>query len=421
MGRITNVLRFDDNGAISGDVQVTPQGGLSIPAYLTRSGIFDYEQEDGRVIREYRPPEEVFDAASLATLPNAPLCNEHPTNPVDTDNFQRLSVGHVENGSVHQADGKVAARLIFQHKGTIADIQSGRKRELSCGYQCDVDETPGVAEEGRYDRIQRNIRYNHVALVEAGRAGPDVRLRLDSFGNQQRQTTGANMEKHTETIGGTPYEVGTPAHKAACDRRDKARKDAADKRKATQKRIDTLQAKVDELTVANKKLTAQLAQATSPQRLDHAVKVRDAVIRRARVALGPKYKMDGLSIPAIKVAAVKTYHKEIKLDGKSRDYVNALFRAIPAPGSQRADGVSYGNALRLDERNRVSGGDIPEHLREAPEGFDSRGPSMDYYRKQRNDAEEDRHRRPLTMSKSNPHREVDGYPAVQGSMLETMR
>jgi hypothetical protein len=152
--------------------------------------------------------------------------------------------------------------------------------------------------------------------------------------------------------------------------------------------------------------------------------VRAAVIRRAAPVLGPKFKMDGLSIPAIKIAAVKAYHKTIKLDGKSQDYVNALFRAIP-PAKRRSDG-SDGNGMRLDGNNRIDGGSIPEHLRAAPEGFEAadgngKALTMDHYRARRNDAEEDRHRRPLTVSKSNPHREMDGYPAVQGSMLENMR
>jgi hypothetical protein len=133
--------------------------------------------------------------------------------------------------------------------------------------------------------------------------------------------------------------------------------------------------------------------------------------------------MDGLSIPAIKVAAVKAYFPDVKLARKDANYVNGMFRAIPAAGGgRRNDGVA---PMRLDDNNRVAGGRIPPELREAPRGFQrqdqANGPTMDDYRQRRNDAEEDRHRRPLAVSKSNPHRETDGYPAVQGSMLENMR
>jgi hypothetical protein len=411
-----------DHGTL-GDVEVTPQGGLSIPAFLTRAGVFDYEQDDGTVIREYRPPEEVFKNESLATLSNAPLCNEHPPEPVRPDNFQRYSVGHVENGSIKQDSDKVAARLIFQRKDAIADIQAARKREISCGYECDVDETSGIAEEGRYDQIQRNIRYNHVALVPDGRAGPEIRLRLDSKGNQTTQEQ-MHMEKEYETIGGTRYEVGSDAHRAALKQRDQRRLDSRKVRKDLKAQLAKQTGRADALESRIKKLEAALKNASSPQRLDHAVKVRGAVIRRAQVALGAAFKMDGLSVPAIKLLAVKKYFPDVKTDGKgkSTDFINGMFRAIPSDKNARQDA----GGMRLDANNRIDGGRIPAHLREAPRGFaqsdsNGRGPSMDDYRQRRNDAEEDRHRRPLAVTKQNPHREVDGYPAVQGSMLENMR
>lgn len=52
-------------------------------------------------------------------------------------------------------------------------------RELSCGYTLDLDETSGVTPDGEhYDAVQRNIRYNHLAIVHRGRAGVS-RLNMD--------------------------------------------------------------------------------------------------------------------------------------------------------------------------------------------------------------------------------------------------
>jgi hypothetical protein len=48
------------------------------------------------------------------------------------------------------------------------------KRELSCGYRCTYDWTPGVWNGEAYDCVQRNIRGNHLALVKNGRMGPEV-------------------------------------------------------------------------------------------------------------------------------------------------------------------------------------------------------------------------------------------------------
>lgn len=54
-------------------------------------------------------------------------------------------------------------------------IETGTQKELSCGYRYKVEMKPGVFRPGEsYDGVMRSIVGNHVALVEKGRAGPDV-------------------------------------------------------------------------------------------------------------------------------------------------------------------------------------------------------------------------------------------------------
>ena len=66
------------------------------------------------------------------------------------------------------------APLTVWDRAAIDAIEDGSFRELSCAYRYDPDFTPGSYEGTPYDFIMRNIRGNHVALVEEGRAGPDV-------------------------------------------------------------------------------------------------------------------------------------------------------------------------------------------------------------------------------------------------------
>ena len=55
------------------------------------------------------------------------------------------------------------ANLFITDQRTIEDIENGIRTELSCGYDCDI------TEEANPQQI--NIRGNHVALCEQGRAG----------------------------------------------------------------------------------------------------------------------------------------------------------------------------------------------------------------------------------------------------------
>lgn len=198
----------------------TPQGGLRVPAYPTRVGVFVYQRPDGTTQREYRPAEEVHHADSLASLKHAPVTDLHPERegvriPVTPENYRELAVGHVAE-TVHADGNMVAADLLIQDQDMILKVEQGTRRELSCGYDCVLDATPGVDPVGDvYDVIQRQIRYNHVGLgpVGWGRAGPTVALRLDSGDGIQIERDQVKVMK--ETIDGKEYTVGTPEWAAA--------------------------------------------------------------------------------------------------------------------------------------------------------------------------------------------------------------
>ena len=62
-------------------------------------------------------------------------------------------------GDVYITDAKLAS-----------DVKHRVKREISCGYQCDL------VPDGAGGYYQTNIRGNHVAVVLRGRAGHDVAI-----------------------------------------------------------------------------------------------------------------------------------------------------------------------------------------------------------------------------------------------------
>lgn len=164
--------------------EYTAQGYLKVKAYATRSGVFTY-RENGKTIFEGRLPEYVNDLASLETLKNVPLTNDHPTVMLDTSNTKQYQVGYTGDRVEIEADGLIGIDLIVTDKDTILAIISGLKVELSCGYTCVIVWISGIYNGEKYDCIQTEIIYNHVAICNEGRAGHKVRISLDSSSNEK--------------------------------------------------------------------------------------------------------------------------------------------------------------------------------------------------------------------------------------------
>jgi hypothetical protein len=175
---VTTQTRFDRAG-FRGATR-TPQGFLKLDGFLTRVGVLTYRNDDGTPRREFRPPEEVFHVDSLASLAHAPVTDLHPSELVTPANVRDLQRGFVSS-EPSRSDSFVRASVIVQDGDLIAKIESGSRRELSCGYTCTVDPTPGEWQGQRYDCVQRTVRYNHVGIGPRGwgRAGADVALHLD--------------------------------------------------------------------------------------------------------------------------------------------------------------------------------------------------------------------------------------------------
>ena len=128
-----------------------------------------------------RPEDEVFSDATIASFEGMPVTNDHPEDPVNAENVHLYQKGHVQN--VHRGTGKesdmLIADLIIYDPNTIQDILDG-KREISCGYDYNMDDS-----DGHY--TQRQIRGNHVAIVDRGRAGHRVCIK-DSAPNERRKS-----------------------------------------------------------------------------------------------------------------------------------------------------------------------------------------------------------------------------------------
>lgn len=133
--------------------------------YLGREIGLDGAEAD-KVLSVLRAPEEVFAPAALASFEGKPVTNDHPPDLIGPDDVKLYEMGHAQN--VRRGQGEwgdyVVADLHIHDRELIEAIQQG-KREISCGYECEYVQN----EDGTYS--QKNIRGNHIAVVERGRAG----------------------------------------------------------------------------------------------------------------------------------------------------------------------------------------------------------------------------------------------------------
>lgn len=163
--------------------RVLPDGRTIAEARVARTGIQEYEI-DGKIRRELRLSEDVFDPKALETFSGAFVTIEHPPQMVDyTDsNAPRVgAVSAVRRGDVDDTNQEwLNATLAITDIEAIQAVKAG-KSEISVGYFADVENTSGIHPvHGAFDVIQRNITVNHVALVDQARAGPNATIRLDA-------------------------------------------------------------------------------------------------------------------------------------------------------------------------------------------------------------------------------------------------
>lgn len=321
----------------------TPQGGLLLDCAPTRCGVLTYTYPDGTKVRELRHPDEVFRADSLESLAGAPVTVLHPTVPVTGENWNSLAKGHI--GDDPHPDGMfVAAKARIQDSGTTQKVLNRELCEMSCGYDADVVMESGEYNGERYDAIQRNIRYNHVALGPKnwGRAGNDVGLRMDA-------ASYTLIVDHLDAKDGGDTVTFDASQFVARADHDKlvGEKDAKIAQLETQ------------LSAATKRADSA-EQLAAPANLDKLVTERLAIVDTARGVLGKEFKADGKSAHEIRLEVVKKARPSLKLDGASESYVEGVFAGIAS--AESAATASHAQVAKTVETQRTDAGETQDKV-----------------------------------------------------------
>lgn len=291
----------------------TPEGYLEVNARTARTGIQLYNpSEIGLIgdapVRVYRDEAEVFAKGSLDTFAGIPITIGHPKEMVTSENHDALSVGHTGKDVLRDGEHLRIGLKIMDAKAVRA--VDGGLRDLSVGYTCLIDATPGTTPQGEaYDARQMNIVANHVAIVPRGRAGSTRIGDARPWGavplDQENEVTAMADNLQTVVAFDEAYAVnddGAKLHKAM----NKALGDAEAERAKLADKIAELEAKdtaaVDKIADLEKQLGDA---AMTPAQMRDAVRSYKATMDAAAKIGVPARDMEEMSEEDMKAAAVK--------------------------------------------------------------------------------------------------------------------
>lgn len=148
---------------------------------VSKEGVFPYlgkqispELEPEKIYMVYRPASELENPDTVESFNAVPFIDEHEMLGEGFTKYDDRPAGGVLYNV--KADNGILLGDFKIYSESLKDEIANGKKELSLGYLCDYELSRGIWNGQRYDAIQKNIRGNHVALVNKGRMGADVRV-----------------------------------------------------------------------------------------------------------------------------------------------------------------------------------------------------------------------------------------------------
>ena len=360
---LQNICRVDFTGRKVGGIGRTDEGYLTGAAPIAKIGILKYFLEDGSTRRELVNEDTLFNPDSMRTLRMKPITDQHPPEKtLSSKTVKRRKVGFT--GENVKRDGEfLLVPVTVTDEDAVNSVDQGRQ-ELSPGYRCDLLLEPGEYQGQRYDGIQLNRKYNHVAICDRARGGSDLRLHLDGVDHldgfevnkmvmdSEKENTllfnedeikaikklikgrELNMDLVKFNVDGINYDAAQEVINFA--KKETVRADAAEGKVAGLETKNTeLQAKVDALEGERDGLKTKVDEF---EKLDHTDAIQKGITERLDVldavdAVIPEekrkeMKIDTLSNMDLKKSVILAKSPEAKLDERNDDYLNARFDSI---------------------------------------------------------------------------------------------
>lgn len=323
---------IDENGFLR--LRKVRLGRVGIQQYLGKELPPQLGFQDEEVVNVYRPPEEVFAEDSLATLEGMPAEVEHDWKSPDNNG----NVGSVSGKPVQDGDTILGQLLIIDNKA-IVPIQKKELSDISLGYQADVEKQSGVFDGVPYQAIQKNIRYNHVAILRPGRGRAGDKIKIED----------KNMPENLITVDTGHGDVqvtqdSKPALKKLMDACAAGAKMEDENEQLKTKVVDYDAVKVeledakkknDEMKGELKAKEKELKDAEDPEELEKKAKELNDAQTVGTAIMGDKMPK-GLSASALRLAIAKHYAQENGLVQDGEKITDAEYTGIYRAASVKA-------------------------------------------------------------------------------------
>ena len=349
------MIRFTDRTSV-GDIKETAEGYLVATARVARTGVQQYLASElgdvaaaagfkpNDVVRVLRSEKEVFDEASLRTITRLPVTIDHPKEHVTADNWSKLSVGEVGDAYATEPEWIVVNPMIKDAAATKAAKTT--HKQISMGYTANIVE---YGDKAIADFEQKEIRYNHLALVSKARAGEMARI-ADSWGvcpvtdydpgNSPSTRKGASdMELKPVVLGDAVAQVAVGDIAAVEAYKVTMTKKLADAEAAKKAAEDKKDEEIGELKAKLKK-----AEDAAIVDVDALVAARSALVAQVK-AVDAAIEVAGKSDAELRKLAVKSKLGDAAIADASDAEISGMFKVLAAGAGKSnpvADAISTG-------------------------------------------------------------------------------
>ena len=145
------------------------------------------------VVTAVRNSDEVFSPESIASFIGKSITQDHPPEEVNPSNYKQYEIGQIVNAKPDPTAGVVRADILIKDPSTIKWL-SNSNTECSVGYDAQyVPVGDNIVE-------QRDIRVNHIALVEEGRCGAMCATQDNSIQTTLKGTIMKNLQEINQVV-----------------------------------------------------------------------------------------------------------------------------------------------------------------------------------------------------------------------------